>query len=112
MAKDDKPKVNLQIPEADLDDVNYIIRDYQVFKGQADEAKKKADAARDKLIALAGDHDRIITDKWVVPIIGSSNSGYDWASMPKELIEQLEAYKKSTPYKMIRGIKAQGMDDE
>lgn len=106
---------NLMVPEDDLEDVNFLIVEYIRSKGMADEAKKKAEAARDKLLALVEDKDsvkRIITDRWIVPVIASSNTGYDWAAMPESLKAELAKYKTRTPYKMLRGIKPQGMDEE
>lgn len=102
-----KRQGNHMVPEDELDHVNFLVRDYLTNKGVVDEAEKKMKAAKEELIQMAGDCKRVITDQWVVPVVDSSNSGYDWAAMPQELKDELLKYKTTTPYSYLRGIERQ-----
>lgn len=85
-----------------------LVREYLFNKGQADECKTKADTAKEQILQLSGGAKRLLTSKWVVPIVNGSNSSLDYTEMPYELKEALKRYKKTTRYKYLRGIK--GLD--
>jgi hypothetical protein len=88
--------------------IDFLVREYVVNKGLADEAKAKQDAARDELIELSKFHKRMMTDKWLIPIVKGTNTSPDWASMPQDLKDEVNKYKKSTEYRYLRDIKNLG----
>lgn len=100
----DNPILTIEDNEEQLE-VDTLVRDYLMFKGQADEAKQRMEVAKLALIAKANGAKRILTDKWVIPVINGSNSSPDYASMPQRLKDELAEYKKVTHYKYLKGIK-------
>jgi len=88
--------------------IDFLVREYLVNKGIADEAKAKQDAARDELIELSKNHKKVMTDKWLIPVVKGTNTSPDWAAMPEELKEEVNKYKKSTEYRYLRDIKNLG----
>lgn len=99
---------NVEVPEDKREEVDNLVRQYLHNKGIVDEAKQKQDEARDALLALAGPNKKLLTDRWIIPVITSSNSTYDWASVPEPLKKELAKYKKHTSYSFLRGIKPRG----
>lgn len=99
------PTILTLTDSAEQYEVDRLVREYLIFKGQADEAKAKQDVAKLALIAKANGAKRIVTDKWVVPIVNGQNTSPDYASMPQRLKDELADYKKVTPYKYLKGIK-------
>jgi hypothetical protein len=87
-------------------EVDQLVREYLMFKGQADEAYERRDAAKQKLIDIAGDRTELRTDKWVVPVVEGRTSSIEWTSVPPELRAQIERYRtKVTRYRYLRNIK-------
>lgn len=84
-----------------------LVREYLLFKGQADESEKRAKEARDRLIALAGDETtQIVTDKWIIPILQASRQRIEYEKMSPELRAMVEKYKvKSAGARYVRDIK-------
>lgn len=91
----------LVIGAEDQDEVDKLFRDYYLFKGQADENKKRADYFKQRILEVAGTHNRITTDKWDVPIVSSSSSKIVWDEMNPEEKELMEKFKRQTPYKYV-----------
>jgi hypothetical protein len=81
------------------------IREYIYCKGQVDELTKRRDAARDRILARAGDESKkILTSKWIVPVVnGRGASKLDWASMSEELKKVVKKYQR--PGKAYRYLK-------
>lgn len=96
-----------------VEEVDHLIVEYLSFKGQADEAKLRADAARDKLIELAGGTDGkygfIQTDKFYVPIVRGTSVKTNTKAMSQELRDAIEKYKTRKEYRYIKGIKRLGL---
>lgn len=90
-------------------EVDFLIREYIMNKGIADEAKDKQDAARDKIIELSRMHKKVLTDKFLLTIVKGKNTTPDWASMPEELKAEVNKYQKTSEYRYIyHGIKHLG----
>lgn len=108
------PTINMIDATLSVDDedkqkeIDFLVREYLVNKGIVDEAKDKQDKARDSLIELSKFHKKLMTDKWLVPIIKGTNTSPDWASMPEELKAEVNKYQKRTEYRYLKGIKNLG----
>lgn len=105
------PQIDATLAVDDEDkakDIDYLVREYLMNKGLADEAKAKQDAARDKLIEYARNHKKIMTDHWLIPVIRGTNTSPDWASMPEDIRTEAKKYVKRTHYHYIQGIKNLG----
>lgn len=100
----DQPTI-LTVPDELKDEVDHLVKEYLVFKGQADEAKIRQDAAKTRLIEIAGNSKKMLTDKFIIPVVNGSNTSPDWAAMPQALKDEVNKYKKTTPYRYLRGIK-------
>lgn len=101
----------VEIPDSEQEEVDRLVREYLMFKGQMDEAKTKMDAAKTALIERAGSGAKIQTDQWIVPVVNGKNVSPDWAAMPEEIREEAKKYKKETPYKYLKNIKRRGFED-
>jgi hypothetical protein len=84
-----------------------MVRDYILHHGHAKEAKDRADALKEKIIAYTGiGTEKVITDKFAVPIRTNTTSKIHWDQMPPELKEKLQQYiekKKTAPF--IQNVK-------
>lgn len=99
----------LDVPEADRSRVDQLIKEYVRHKGQADESKARADAARDELLGLVGEHAGLITDEWIAPVVRQSTSSTDWSRLPIEVKQAVDAAKVKKPKKpFFRDIKRRG----
>lgn len=98
----------VEVAEVEQEEVDRLVREYLMFKGQVDEAKTRMEAAKEALIEKVGEGKGLLTDKWIVPVITGTNTSPDWAAMPEEVATEAKKYKKSTKYKYLKGIKPRG----
>lgn len=96
------------IPEDEQEAIDLLIMQYVRYKGAMEEAKEKVDQAKEALIERAGGASRILTDKWIVPVVDGTNVSPDWASMPQAVREEAQEYKKRTKYKYLKNIQRRG----
>jgi hypothetical protein len=94
----------------DVDEVDRLVVEFLSFKGQADEAKARYEAARDKLVELAGDkYGYIQTDKFYVPIVNGTSVSTNTRAMSQELRDVIDKYKTRKSYRYVKGIRRLGM---
>lgn len=89
------------------EEFNDLVKQYLTFKGQHDETKKRYEAVRDQIVEFAGSNvKKVITDKWIVPILQSSSSRIAFEDMPDELRKEVEKYQvKKQGSRYVKGIK-------
>lgn len=85
-------------PAATLDDPKAaeLLRAYREAKARADEAHKEAEAAKQRLCALLGEHEKAIIDDWLVTWQSQERRTLDVAALRREHPEIAERYERVT----------------
>lgn len=84
------------------------VHDYMRYAGEAKEAKERADALRDEIIAMVPEHvKKVHTDRFIVPIQRQEYDKVDWTLVSPEAKAEIEAAKskhKKAPFiQSVRG---------
>jgi hypothetical protein len=94
-------EASVLVDDEHKEDVDRLVREYLFNKGQADECTARAQDARDQLIALAGDAERLVTDHWVIPVVNSTSTWHSFKGASDEDREVIDKYRQSKPTKYI-----------
>lgn len=86
--------------------IDELTQQLRTYKGVMDEAKGKYEAARDRLIQLAGDKKgMLLTETWRVPVYESSNKHLAWDEMDQETRELVQSFMRKKTYRYISNVK-------
>lgn len=95
------PGEAVMVPDSDKEEVDRLLKEFLFHKGQMDENKQRYEAARDRLLAIAGDAESILTDRWLIPITNSRSTWHSFKGAPDEDREVIDKYKQSKPTRYI-----------
>ena len=107
-----EPEAKVGILEADGDlagRVDQCAKDYLAAKGIIDEASERLARSKEELLQIAGDKVRkIITDRFIVPVVHSSSPSIDYSAMSaadkKEWNRLKDKYTVKKPTKYLRDV--------
>jgi len=107
-----EPEAQVATLEADgerAEHIDYLAREYISAKGIVDEASARLAEAKRELLEIAGDDIRkIITDRFIVPVVHSSSPSIDYSAMSaadkKEWNRLKDKYTVKKPTKYLRDV--------